>query len=324
MLLIHELARAAREGDVAALRRHVTAANVNRVAYQVEVPRENTSVDGPTLLGLAAWRGHAPAVELLLQRGANVEAQNELGRTALHRAAEKNHTQAIEVLLKYGANVEARTARGRTALHMAAEENHTQAIEVLLAHDAKRLAKDREGRTALHLAASHNHTEAINALLAHDPFRDRFGGNIMAKDKQGRTALHLAAYHSHPEAIKALLAHDRLGDCMVATDKRGRNVLHMAVEGNSSPETFDLLLVCYRTLEVEDAEGYTPLLRAAQRFHEDAVEALWNFGANKDAEDPNGRSALELMASIGFVPAEQLLEARGGANTRDLGIDGYW
>jgi cytohesin len=55
----------------------------------------NPSDDEATVMGL---------VELLLARGANVNAQRRDGMTALHAAAYRGHLQVIEALLKAGAD----------------------------------------------------------------------------------------------------------------------------------------------------------------------------------------------------------------------------
>ena len=78
-----------------------------------------------TELHKAAYSNPSPAVlEVLLKAGADVNAEDEHGRTPLHLAAGKNPSPAVlEVLLKAGADVNAKDPDGVTPLHWAAAKN---------------------------------------------------------------------------------------------------------------------------------------------------------------------------------------------------------
>ena len=56
----------------------------------------------------------------------------EAGMTALHYAAINGHGDVAEMLLNRGANVNARAADGRTPLDMAAQNGHNGLLEMLL------------------------------------------------------------------------------------------------------------------------------------------------------------------------------------------------
>ena len=56
---------------------------------------------------------HERVVELLLQRGAEIDLHNSVGWTALMYAADNGHERAVELLLQRGAEVE--TCRTATA-----------------------------------------------------------------------------------------------------------------------------------------------------------------------------------------------------------------
>jgi ankyrin repeat protein len=59
------------------------------------------------------------ALQLLLARGADIDAANQAGDTALHGAALRGSTAIIQFLADRGANLHAKNARGRTALDIA-------------------------------------------------------------------------------------------------------------------------------------------------------------------------------------------------------------
>lgn len=74
----------------------------------------------------------------------------------LHLAAKAGHAKAVRLLLEQGADVLAEDYFGRTALHAAARFGHWEVVEELMkAADSERLAasKDKQGRTAGDLAA---------------------------------------------------------------------------------------------------------------------------------------------------------------------------
>ena len=64
--------------------------------------------NGATALIWAAYQGHAEVVELLLMKGANVNARDKDGTTALMCAARRGYIEITELLLNYGINVNAK------------------------------------------------------------------------------------------------------------------------------------------------------------------------------------------------------------------------
>jgi len=75
-------------------------------------------------------------VEMLLNRGANINPANQYGITALHNAVRSKTMEIIELLLKKGAYVNARDSYSVTPLQLAVENGSEEIVKLLLKHGA--------------------------------------------------------------------------------------------------------------------------------------------------------------------------------------------
>ena len=87
----------------------------------------------------ATEAGDAVQMEVLLAKGAQVNARNAHGWTPLHVAAAGGDPAVIALLLQHGADVHAQSHIGTTPLDNATTRGCRQAvIDLLLAHGAQR------------------------------------------------------------------------------------------------------------------------------------------------------------------------------------------
>src|SRR5437868_3016214 len=90
------------------------------------------SQDGFPLLGLAIFFRHpelardAATMRLLLDRGAEVNARQQLGFTPLHGAAGNGDEAMVDLLLARGADAGAKSDDGKTPADVAAEHGHAE------------------------------------------------------------------------------------------------------------------------------------------------------------------------------------------------------
>jgi ankyrin repeat protein len=115
---------------------------------------------GATLLHFAAKAQRADICEVLIGRGAALDAADKRGFTPLHHAAQcgnwvsiksgpekEDPAATVKVLLKAGANIEARNVKDRTPLMRAMKYNSPAAVEALVLAGADVTAKDETGAT---------------------------------------------------------------------------------------------------------------------------------------------------------------------------------
>ncbi len=148
---IHDAAAA---GDIDAVKQHIAAgADVNENVLS-------------TPLHAAALNGHKEIAELLIAKGADVDAKDALGNTPLYNtisfnAALDGYKEIAELLIQNSADVNAQDKNGNTPLHEAATSGLKEVVELLIANGADVNAKKKFGRTPLHGAA----TKGIAELL---------------------------------------------------------------------------------------------------------------------------------------------------------------
>ncbi|PYO02608.1 MAG: hypothetical protein DMD91_03555 [Candidatus Rokuibacteriota bacterium] len=124
--------------------------------------------DGWTPLHLAAHFRHERVVELLLERGAdvNLRSLNSHANTPLHAAlAGGAGARLVQRLIGAGVAVDARQGGGYTGLHEAAGIGSEENVRLLLDAGADAEAKTDEGKTPAVLARE-NGRAAIALLLA--------------------------------------------------------------------------------------------------------------------------------------------------------------
>lgn len=101
-----------------------------------------------TTLMTYVWRERKDAVQKLLDRGADVNAQDYDGDSALHGAAQNGNIEIIDLLVAKGANLNLKNKVGGTPLMWAAVYGHENAARRLLEHGADPSLKDADGKTA--------------------------------------------------------------------------------------------------------------------------------------------------------------------------------
>ncbi|KAL8816254.1 MAG: hypothetical protein Q9223_004700 [Gallowayella weberi] len=161
-----------------------------------------------TPLMVACENLHFATVDLLLMRGADIHASDKYGWKPLHRALVNRGPDSPKIfqrLVDQDADINARCNYRKTPLHYAVEKNDGTAVKFLLEKNADIEARDWAERTPLLTAIECRHESMVRLLIDQ-------GADAAAKDQGGRDAL-AAAMHADrksPEIISLLKEHKKI------------------------------------------------------------------------------------------------------------------
>ena len=263
---------------------------------------------GNTPLLLAAVYGDAACLQLLLDRGAEVNTTNALDSTALQRAA--FDFNKLKLLVARGAQVNTRSALGHTPLMVAARSaNSHQAVEFLLAHGAEVNATNVDGATALMAAAAGGDARTVQLLL-------KYGADANAQPGIGfehfvfggaRSPLMWAAFRGNTAIMKQLVA----AGAKVNAEGSVGTPLSQAAWADRTTAADWLIARGADVNQMTHMDGYTPLHWAASTESRDArlVKLLLQHGAN-----PNVGGGTHIDAFMD-VPQTPLMLARRRGET---------
>ncbi len=274
---------------------------------------------GQTALMWAAAEGHADVVRLLLKRGADARASLTSGWTPYFFAVREGRLDAVEALLEAGVDVNApfspkRVNRqapppGSGALLLAVTNGHFELAARLLEKGAD--PNDATpGYTPLHrlvnvrkpgVGDNDPPPEGSGSLTSLDFVRTlvRHGADINARmskhvdlgntrlRREGATAFFLAAHSADAELLRVLL--EQGADPEIPNEKGTTPLMAAAGIGARSPG--------------EDAG-------TLEEVHE-VVEFLLNLGADINAVDQDGETAMHGAAYKNAPSTVELLDARG-------------
>nr|XP_020471416.1 ankyrin repeat domain-containing protein 27 isoform X2 [Monopterus albus] len=128
-------------------------------------------------------------------------SRDDRGYTPLHAAAVCGQAQLIDVLVRKGAPVNATDYHALTPLHLACQRGYQGVTLLLLHYKANADSQDNNGNTALHLACMYGHEDCVKALV----YYDIQTCHLDLQNDKGDTALHMAARWGYEGIIQVLL-----------------------------------------------------------------------------------------------------------------------
>jgi uncharacterized protein len=173
----------------------------------------------------AASRGDRKTIELALQRGAHLEAKDDIGRSAAFRAVlDAGDLDLLRWLHGKGAAIDEADSGGRTPLSFAAANGRLDLVRYLVENGAAVNHTDMQKRTALFQAAIGGHLEIARLLLDH-------GADPNLADQFRDTPLMVACAKGFGEVAELLLAR---GADPALKDEEGRTASQRAAPGTAA------------------------------------------------------------------------------------------
>ncbi|KAJ3123096.1 hypothetical protein HK098_002219 [Nowakowskiella sp. JEL0407] len=210
-------------------------------------------------------------LQRLIYAGANIDQVDEFGC----------EYSLFEELINLGANVNKISSHGNTPFHIACEVADNQFIEKLLDMGVDMQSPNKDGNTPLHLLCSRYYLEDAENLMER---LMKCGIDLNMQNNEGQTPMYLAAVHNSWEVVNMLI---NAGADVNKLTNSNSSLLHFVRD----PALFLKLIPLAKSLDVQDEEGYTPLLRAVSE-NSKIAEILLENGANVNLSNNDGENAL--------------------------------
>ncbi|ROI69406.1 Ankyrin-3 [Anabarilius grahami] len=271
------------------------------------------TANGDTALHICCRRKDVEMAKVLVEFGANPDSQNNEWQTPLHITSLEGDENMLKFLYLCKASPNILDKMDRSPLHIAAEQGHTNVVEILTEKFRSCvLARTKDGNTLLHIASQCGHPATALMLL-------RKGVPLYMPNKSGAVCLHAAAKRGHTAVVKALL---QKGAHVDATAKDGQTALHIAVE-NCKPQVVQMLLGFGAHVQLKGGKVQETPLHIAARVKDGVrvAEMLLKSGADVNAEQENGETAMHVAARHGALQMIQALIQEGGDVTWKSKVD---
>jgi ankyrin repeat protein len=270
---LHSAVYMSRLGTARALIDH--GANIHAENIQGQTPLHLVSQGVPR-----QWivRCESDVVQLLLSRGADVNARDKDQATPLLSASFHLRSKVAKELLQNGADVSAVDIHGRNALHLISQNPNPDKGDYegslgisLLERGVNMNGRDNEDRTPLHFACYHGQIDVAEALLD-------CGAQANAADIQGHTPLHQVLLGIGNYGYKSS------GMSQLSLERHPDRVLCLA----------PLLLEHGADINAQNKDRETPLHLASRLWLRYMARFLLKHGADVNVKNSEGKSPLQV------------------------------
>jgi ankyrin repeat protein len=256
---------------------------------------ESPNADGETALHVVARSGNVEAAKLLLKAGARVDARERFGdQTPLMWAVARRHPEMVELLISRGADVNARSAvrdykrvataesraatrdrGGLTPLMYAARGNCRECVELLLKHKADVNLPDPSDVPPLSIAMMNSNWDIAKRLV-------EAGADVNQWDINGNSPLAVAIGNMQSAGNRNPLDQDH------PNQASGLDLVKMLLDRGANPNQ----QLYHGTGGLSADRGMTPFLAACGSGNIELVKLLLDHGANPRLATSDGRGPI--------------------------------
>jgi len=247
-------------------------------------------------------------------KASTVNQRGKGGKTRLMDAAYLDQPELLTGLIAEGADVNIQDDEGRTALNYAYADHSFKPADILIEKGADLNLRDKFGRTVLFQAIEMlGNPEYIEKMLI------KRGAKVDVFDNEGNSPIHLAIQKAAEDQrdvpkIKMLLAN---GADPNTKNNAGMGCLGVsALIG--FPDLVDLFIEHGADVNMRDNNGNTPLILTAFIYGRETgnrylliVESLVSKGADVNARNASGATALDMAKVNGKSEMISLLLSKG-------------
>ncbi|MEO8052741.1 MAG: ankyrin repeat domain-containing protein [Acidobacteriota bacterium] len=262
-----------------------------------------TRWNGETTLLIASGAGSVAEVKLLLEVGLDVNAtEPEKGQNALMWAAAEGHPDVVDLLIQKGANVNAASKSGFTPVVFATMKNDRASVQRLIqaGADPNYALPDKDKTEALIVAGAYSSDEAALALLDG-------GANPNVTDRKGQTPLHVAAQAGSLELVRKLVSKGANLNARTEKTKGMPGGYFRGLGGEQTPlllaakfnrvDVMRALIEAGADTKLKAQDGTTLFLAAAGSGHVEAAKYAYEFDKDPKAVDNLGFTAMHESVS---------------------------
>ena len=282
---------------------------------------------GRSLLQRMCIKGNLKEVQRLIEQGSpDINSADFAGTTPLHEAALEGFYEIAKILLDHGANVNAQSGDmdKDTPLIDAVSNLHYKLVKLLLTRGANPRIKNSKGMDAIAVLddlledlddqdadyePQYHDAKKIRKLLVQ--YGKNFGEPSVPVSNKRRTS------SPADESVNTSIGSDSLDDRIRANDvtyvlNYVSSTLGSSISAESLllasklgfPDIASLLIAFGADINYQDKNGWTPLMHAVGKNHFEMVKLLLSNQAKIDLRDKKNRNVLDILRERNLTDSE--------------------
>ena len=271
---------------------------LDELGKKAELDTPNSRETTPLMQAISS--DHVYVSQLLINEGANINAEDQFGNSPLLLAVKSTKSKVfVTMLLKEKVDIKCKKNARECPIIQASRSGNREIIEMLLDAGADINAENEFGQTALTAAVVNEDTDTAEMLLERgaDPNIGKPRPIIEAARTRNKRLIDIL---SHGRRVVNLNATDEQGNTalIVALQKGYQDIAHQLLEAGANPN-------------VENKSGEIPLIIALEKEYIDMSlpHELLKRGAKPNVKNTSGEPAIIIALKKGYLEVfDELLE----------------